>query len=126
MEKTTVSSISGAGKTRQLHVKKKKLEHSLMPDTKINLKWIIDLNVRPDTIKLLKENIGRTVFDMNHSNIFLDLPFRVIRTKINKSDLVKLKIFAKQRNHKQNKKTMDSSMELYTLYKIDSLWEFAT
>ena len=86
-----------------------------MPNMKINLKWIIDLNVRPDTIKLLKENIGRTVFDMNHSNIFLDLPFRVIRTKINKSDLVKLKIFGKQRNHTQNKKTMDSSMELYTL-----------
>ena len=86
-----------------------------MPYTKMNLKWIRDLNVRLDTIKLLKENIGRTVFDMNHSNIFLDLPFRVIRTKINKPDLVKVKIFAKQRNHKQSKKMMESSMELYTL-----------
>ena len=114
VEKTTVSSISGAGKTGQLHVKNK-LEHSLIPCTKINLKWIIDLNVRPDTIKLLKESIGRTVFDMNHSNTFLGLPFRVIRTKINKSDLVKLKIFAKQRNHKQNEKMMESIMELYTL-----------
>ena len=71
------------------------LEHSLTPYTKNNLKWIKDLNVRPDTIKLLEENIGRTLFDINHSKIFLDAPSRImkIKTKINKWDLVKLKSF---------------------------------
>ena len=72
-----------------------KPEHSLTPYTKINSKWIKDLNVRPDTIKLLEENIGRTLFDINCSNIFLDPPPRVIKikTKINKWDLMKLKSF---------------------------------
>ena len=91
----TVSSINGAGKTGQLHVKKVKLEHSLTPYTKINSKWIKDLNVRPDTIKLLEEKIGRTHCDINHSNIFFDPSSRVmeIKTKINKWDLIKLKSF---------------------------------
>ena len=74
--------------------KRMKLEYSLTPYTKINSKWIKDLNVRLDTIKLLKENMGRMLFDINCSNIFLDPP-RVmkIKTKINKWDLIKLKIF---------------------------------
>ena len=63
-----------------------KLEHSLIPYTKINSKCIKDLYVRPDTIKLLEENLGRTLFDINHSNILFDPPPRImtIKTKINK------------------------------------------
>ena len=72
-----------------------KLEHSLTPYTKINSKCIKDLNVRPDTIKLLEENIGRTLCDINHSKILFDPPPRVmeVKTKINKWDLMKLKSF---------------------------------
>ena len=58
-----------------------KLEQSLTPHTKINSKWIRDLNVRLDTIKLLEENIGRTLFDINHSKIFFDPPPRVMEIK---------------------------------------------
>ena len=77
--------------------KRMKLEYSLTPYTKINSKLIRDLNVRPDTIKLLEENIGRTLFDINHSKIFFDPPPRVmkIKTKINKWDLMKLQSFCK-------------------------------
>ena len=76
----TVSPISGAEKTGQLHVKNE-IEHSLTPYTKINSKWIKDLNVRPDTIKLLEENIGRTLFDINHSKIIFDPSPRVMEKK---------------------------------------------
>ena len=63
-----------------------KIEHSLTPYTKINSKCIKDLNVSPDTIKLLVENIGRTLYDTNHSEILFDPPPREmkIKTKINK------------------------------------------
>ena len=54
--------------------KRRKLEHSLTPYTKINSKWIKDVDIRPDTIKLLEENIGQTFSDINHSNIFSDPP----------------------------------------------------
>jgi len=75
--------------------KRMKLEHSLTPYTKINSKWIKDLNIRPDTIKLLEENIDQTLSDKNHSNIFSDPPPRVIsiKIKINKWDLIKLQSF---------------------------------
>ena len=66
-----------------------KLEHSLTPYTKLNSKWVLDQNLRPDTIKLLEENIGRTLYDINHSKILFDPAPREmeIKTKLNKWEL---------------------------------------
>ena len=72
-----------------------KLGHVFTPYTKINSKWIKDLNIRPETIKLLEENIGKTLSNVNHSKILYDPPSRVleIKAKISKWDLIKLKSF---------------------------------
>ena len=75
--------------------KKIKLEHFLTPSTKINSKWIKDVNGKSEIIKLLEENTGRTLFDTNCSKILSDPPPRLmeIKTKINKWNLIKLKSF---------------------------------
>ena len=72
-----------------------KLEHFLTPYTKINSTWIKNLNIRPQTIKLLEENIDRTLDNINQSKILYGPPPRVmeIKTKVNKWDLIKLKSF---------------------------------
>ena len=75
--------------------KRIKLEQFLTPYTKINSKWIKDLNLRPEPIKLLEESIGRTLCGINHTNIFFDPSLRI--TKINTWDLLKLKAFTQQR-----------------------------
>ena len=79
--------------------KRMKLEHFLTLYTKINSKWIKDLNVRPETIKLLEENIDRILDDINQSKILYDSPSRIMetKTKVNKWNLIKLKRFAQQK-----------------------------
>ena len=90
-----------------------KLEYSTykIAYTKINSKWIKGLNVRPDSIKLLEENIGRTLFDMNGSNNFSNPPLRTIKikTKFNKWDLIKLKSFCTKEIKKTTHRTGKNS-----------------
>ena len=72
-----------------------KLEYFLTPYTEITSKWINNLNIRPETIKLLEKNIGKTLSDIHHSRILYDPPPRIleIKAKVNKWDLIKLKSF---------------------------------
>ena len=91
-----------------------KLEHFLTPYTKINSKWIKDLNIRPETIKLLEENTGRTPNDINQSKILYDPPPKVteIKTKVNKLDLIKLKSFCTANETKSKVKRQSSEWEI--------------
>ena len=90
-----------------------KLEHFLTPYIKINSKCIKYLNVRPETIKLLEENIGKTLSDINHSNILYDPPPRVMEIKaiINKLDLIKLKSFCTTKETTSKVKRQPSGCE---------------
>ena len=90
-----------------------KLEHFVTPYTKINSKWIKDLKVRPETIKLLEENTGKTLSDINHSRILYDPPPRVMerKAKINKWDLIKLKNFCTTKESTNKVKRQPSEWE---------------
>ena len=89
------------------------LEHFLIPYTKINEKWMKHLNVRPDIIKLVEENIGRTLYDINHSKILFDPPprEREIKTKINQWYLIKLKSFCTAKETIKKTKRQPSEWE---------------
>ena len=120
------SSINGAGKTGQLHVKERNQNIS-KHHAKINSKWIKDLTVRPESTKLLEENVDNTLYDINHSKILYDPCYRVmeIKIKINEWDLIKLK---SKGNYKQGgKKTLrmgESSSKCIHFYRLPLFMQF--
>ena len=87
--------------------KSMKFEHILTPDTKINSKWLKDLNIRPDTMKLLEGNKGKTFSDIKSTNVFLSQSPKSIeiKTKRNKWDLVKLTIFCTAKEDETKRQT---------------------
>ena len=104
-----------------------KVEHVLTPYTKINLKWIKDLNARPETTRLLEENIGgRTLSDIHHSRILYDPPPRIleIKAKINKWDLSKIKSFCTTKETISKVKRQPSEWENIVQPLWRTVWRF--
>ena len=100
-----------------------KLEHSLTPYAKIDSKCIKGLKTRPDTINILEENTGRTLFDVNCSNILFDSPSKAmtIKTQINQWDLIKLKSFCKEKEtiKKKMKRQLTEWEKIFANYSAD-------
>ena len=88
-----------------------KLEHFPTPYTEVNSKWIKDLNIRPETVKFLEENIGKTLSNISHSRILYDPPTRVIEIKTNKQDLIKIKSFCTTKESISKVKRQSSEWE---------------
>ena len=98
-----------------------KLEHPLTPCTKINSKWLKDLNVRHDNIKLVEENIGKAFSDINRTSVFLGQSLKAIeiKTKINKWDLIKLKRFwHSEGNHKKMKRQPQNGRKYWQMKQL--------
>ena len=95
------------------HLRKNETRSLANTTNKNKLKWIKDLSVRPETIKLLEENIGKTLSDINHSKILYDPPPRIleIKAKINKWDLIKIKSFCKTKENISKVKRQPSEWE---------------
>ena len=98
-----------------------RLEHQLTPYTKINSRWIIDLNINHDTIKVLEKNIGRKISDIPHNNIFTDMSPRArdIKERLNKWDFIKLKSFCTAKENISKRKMEPSLCE--NIFPNDSL-----